>query len=127
MRTYIPGLVLGLLCVGVLLLSIGPAVSQPPPTPQDTEPLAQGPVHEAYAEPVDYQPQPGPVVNKQPPDAIDEMPPDQKPEGSDVRWIPGYWAWDSATSDFLWVSGVWRDVPPGQNWVPGAWQEVEGG
>src|SRR5262249_3547820 len=56
-----------------------------------------------------------------------EQPPDQKPEGENVGWIPGYWAWDDERSDFLWVSGFWRDVPPDRKWVPGTWQQVEGG
>jgi len=132
MKMHMPGLTLALLCTSVLLFGSGPAVSQAPPPPTgstaaDTEPLASGPLHEAYAQPVDYQPQPGPVVTKQPPEAIDEVPPDQKPEGNDVRWVPGYWAWDSDKSDFLWVSGFWRDMPPSHSWVPGSWQEVEGG
>ena len=33
----------------------------------------------------------------------------------------GYWAWDSATNDFLWVSGVWRVAPSGMRWIPGYW------
>ncbi len=121
---------LGLCGSAVLLLYPSAALPQgqpPPPASPDTEALARGPVHEAFAEPVDYQPQPGPVVTKQPPDPIDELPPDQKPEGNDVRWIPGYWAWDGASKDYLWVSGFWRDIPPGHHWVPGAWQEIEGG
>jgi hypothetical protein len=93
----------------------------------DTEALARGPIHEAYAQPVNFQPQPGPVVAKKPPDPVEEQPPDQKPDGNNVQWIPGYWAWDDESKDYLWVSGFWRDVPPGQRWVPGGWQEVEGG
>jgi len=100
---------------------------QPATPPQDTEALARGPVHEAYAQPVDYQLQPGPVVAKKPRDPIEELPPDQKPNGVDVQWIPGYWAWDDEGQEYLWVSGFWRDVPPGRHWVPGAWQEVAGG
>ena len=46
---------------------------------------------------------------------IDEVPPEYKPEGENVQWIPGYWAWDVAQSDFIWVSGLWRDVPPGRH------------
>ncbi len=38
--------------------------------------LTHGPVHEAYAEPVAAKPQAGPVGTKQPPEAIEEMPPD---------------------------------------------------
>jgi hypothetical protein len=89
--------------------------------------LTQGPVHEAFAEPVVYDPRPGPVVPKQPPAPIEEMPPDQKPAGDDVVWIPGYWAWDDGRNDFLWVSGLWRQPPPGRQWVPGYWNQVEGG
>jgi hypothetical protein len=107
-----------------------PSPSQPTPSPprdQDFEVLASGPVHEAYAQPVDYQPQPGPVVPKRPPEDIYELPPDQKPDGEDVQWLSGYWAWAEDRKDYLWVSGLWRDAPPGRHWVPGAWQEVEGG
>jgi hypothetical protein len=135
MKARILALCLGLIGPGLLLITTGVSESQeqPPPPPDqpaaagDTEAMARGPVHEAYAEPVNYQPQPGPVVTKQPPDPIEEQPPDQKPDGTNVQWIPGYWAWDEQSKDYLWVSGFWRDVPPGQRWVPGAWQEVEGG
>jgi hypothetical protein len=89
--------------------------------------MARGPVHEAYAEPAQVRPEPSPVIPRQPPDPIQETPPDQKPEGDNVIWIPGYWAWDSDRNDFIWVSGCWRDVPPNRQWTPGAWQEVEGG
>lgn len=68
--------------------------------------LTRGPVHEAFAETVTFDPQPGIVVPKAPPDAIEELPPDQKPEGENVAWIPGYWAWDDEREDFLWVSGI---------------------
>jgi hypothetical protein len=88
------------------------------------EVLARGPVHEAFAVPTDVHPQAPPVVTKQPPDPIDELPPDQKPEGENIQWVPGYWAWDDESSDFLWISGFWRDVPPGRRWVPGTWQQV---
>src|SRR5690606_11248102 len=44
-----------------------------------------------------------------------------------VTWIPGYWAWDDEGAEFLWVSGIWRNVPPGRQWVPGYWDHVEGG
>src|SRR5437660_380745 len=84
-------------------------------------------VHEAFAEPTVGRADPGPVVPKQPPDPVEEMPPEEKPEGENVVWIPGYWAWDDQTSDFLWVSGFWRAVPPGRQWVPGHWQAVTGG
>ncbi|MBD14264.1 MAG: hypothetical protein CMJ72_03750 [Planctomycetaceae bacterium] len=41
--------------------------------------------------------------------------------------MPGYWAWDPQREDFLWVSGLWRDIPPGRNWVPGEWVQAENG
>jgi hypothetical protein len=54
-------------------------------------------------------------------------PADQKPAGDNVNWIPGYWAWDDASSEFLWVSGTWRAAPLNRKWVPGHWSEAEGG
>src|SRR5947209_15067252 len=95
--------------------------------PEGMEVLARGPIHEAYAEPVDYTPGPTKVVAKEPPRDIEEVPPDEKPAGENVEWIPGYWAWDDDRSDFIWVSGIWRIAPPGKQWVPGNWSQVEGG
>ena len=42
-----------------------------------------------------------------------------------MDWIPGYWAWDDERADFLWVSGIWRALPPGRQWVPGYWGRAE--
>ncbi len=100
---------------------------QPPASPDGVEVQARGPVHEAFAQPVNRQPEPGPVVPKQPPDPIEEVPPDEKPEGDNVQWIPGYWAWDDEQTNFLWVSGFWRVPPPARTWVSGHWQEVDTG
>ncbi len=83
--------------------------------------LTRGPVHEAFAETVMFDAQPGILVPKAPRAPIEELPPEQKPAGSHVTWIPGYWAWDDERGDFLWVSGIWRAVPPGRQWVPGYW------
>ena len=94
---------------------------------QGVDVQARGPVHEAYAEPADVRPEPGPIVPKQPPDPVQEVAPDQKPEGENVVWIPGYWAWDDEATDFVWVSGFWRTPPPGRDWAPGHWQQVDGG
>jgi hypothetical protein len=102
---------------------------EPPPVPGedgiDVQP--RGPVHEAFALPPGVAPQAGPIVTKKPPDPIPEMPPEQRPEGDNVQWIPGYWAWDVQRNDYLWVSGLWRVPPAGRKWVPGAWNRVEGG
>lgn len=98
-----------------------------PAVADDIEVLARGPVHEAYAEPSEREPKPTPVVPKEPPKPIEELPPDQKPEGDNVQWLPGYWAWDEEKTDFLWVSGFWRVAPPGRSWVPGSWQRAGDG
>lgn len=93
----------------------------------EVQPLARGPVHEAYADPAEREPKAAPIVGKAPPKQIDELPPDQKPEGENVGWIPGYWAWDEDKQDFLWVSGFWRVSPPGRTWVPGSWRRAGDG
>jgi WXXGXW repeat (2 copies) len=104
----------------------GPA-GQGDATQEGVEPLTRGPIHEAFAMPVDITPTAGPVIPKQPPEPLEEVPPDQKPEGENVEWIPGYWSWDEDRSDFIWVSGFWRTPPPGHVWVPGHWQQADSG
>src|SRR4051812_10323958 len=59
------------------------------PEPEGVQVLTRGPVHEAFAELVAYDPRPGIIVPKAPPQPIEELPPDQKPEGRNVHWIPG--------------------------------------
>jgi hypothetical protein len=88
--------------------------------------LTHGPIHEAFAETVVYDPEAGIVVPKAPPDLINEIPPEQKPKGN-VQWIPGYWAWDDDRNDFIWVSGIWRVVPPNRQWIPGYWTRSQEG
>src|SRR3954464_14447468 len=82
---------------------------------------ARGPVHEAFAS-LAGEPVPTKAVAKQPPAPLDELPPEEKPDG-DVIWISGYWAFDDDRNDFIWVSGLWRTVPPGRQWVAGYWRE----
>ena len=86
--------------------------------------LTRGPVHEAFAETVTLDPQPGIVVPKAAPNPIEEVPPEQRPAGVNVTWVPGYWAWDDERGDFLWISGIWRALPPGRQWVPGYWSKA---
>ncbi len=88
------------------------------------EVLARGPVHEAFAPTVTYDPEPGIVVPRPPPPPIEELAPEQQPAGDYVDWIPGYWAWDDDREDFLWVSGLWRNLPPGRQWVSGYWAHL---
>src|ERR1017187_4684760 len=94
---------------------------------EGVEVLTRGPMHEAYAAPGSLDPKPSPIVPKAPPEPVPEMPPDQKPDGSHVVWISGYWAWDDATAEYTWISGFWRDLPPGKRWIPGHWSEQGGG
>jgi hypothetical protein len=116
------------------LLSGPESAAQPPPSgpptaevPADPAPqkgvevLTRGPVHEAFATPTD-EPQPTTAVSKKPPAPLEEMPPEQKPEGNSI-WIGGYWAWDEDRNDYLWVSGIWRTPPPNKRWVAGYWRE----
>jgi hypothetical protein len=66
----------------------------PPQTPQATEDLefrARGPVHEAFATPTTNDPAEPIVITEQPPEPIEELPPECRPEGRNVIWIPGYW------------------------------------
>jgi hypothetical protein len=124
----------GILSVGVMLLLVPAGRSQIPPPPPNAAPtqpgvevLTRGPIHEAFAAPSLRNPLPAPVIPKQPPELVEELPPDQKPEGDNALWIPGYWAWNDETNDFLWVSGTYRLVPPGRQWIPGYFSQVQGG
>lgn len=115
------------------VVSDEPPPKPPPPPPMPlggvevktppVEAQLRGPIHEGFAEAVQLNPQPGEVVSKPPPPAIPETPPDQKPEGEDVAWMPGYWGWDSERGDYIWVSGFWRRLPPGRQWVAGYWNQ----
>jgi hypothetical protein len=91
------------------------------------EVLTRGPVHEAFAGMVTFNPEPGIIVAKEPPEAIEEIPPAERPKGDNITWIPGYWAWDEERSDFLWVSGTWRALPPGRQWMAGYWGKTTDG
>ena len=91
------------------------------------EPLTRGPVHEALAQAVTPAVLLGLTAKTQPPPLVDELPPSQRPAGKDIVWIPGYWGWDDELNDFIWISGIWRAIPPGREWVPGYWvQTTEG-
>ena len=121
---------LAALLVTLLSISGTTAISRAQ-QPADEEPGAQvltrGPVHEAFAGIVSYDPEPGVVIAKSPPAAIEEIPPEERPEGDNVSWIPGYWAWDDERSDFLWISGTWRALPPGREWMAGYWGQTPQG
>ncbi|MCI0682306.1 MAG: hypothetical protein L0Y71_09395 [Gemmataceae bacterium] len=124
--------VVGFVCQDLLFSQDLPVISttgaepagETPEPPKGVEVQARGPIHEAFATPT-AEAKPTYGVPKKPPEPIEEMPPDEKPEG-DVVWIGGYWAWDDDRADYLWVSGCWRVTPPGKDWVPGYWREVSG-
>lgn len=87
----------------------------------------RGPLHEAFARPVSLNPARQPVIEHEPPEPLNEVPPEYRPDGDNIIWIPGYWSFDDVENDFLWISGLWRDVPPQRRWVPGYWSEVDAG
>ena len=89
--------------------------------------LEQGPVHEAFAEPVVLEAAARMRVDRAPPDPVNEVPPEVRPDGANVEWISGYWMWSDQQNDFIWVSGVWREIPPGRRWVPGHWTKADAG
>jgi hypothetical protein len=91
------------------------------------EVLTRGPIHEAFAQPMDTKPGPGPLVPNEPPAPFPEDPPEQKPEADDAQWIPGYWSWDPERKDFIWVSGVYRVPPTNREFMPGYWSQADNG
>ncbi|HMO35662.1 MAG TPA: YXWGXW repeat-containing protein [Gemmatales bacterium] len=116
----------------VVLASLHP-VSQAQDTSRNGQPadngqeiLTRGPIHEAFGQPTVFNPKPGLLIPKKPPQPVEELPPDEKPEGDNVAWLGGYWSWDEDKNDFLWVSGFWRVLPPGRQWIPGYWNENAG-
>ncbi|HLW64179.1 MAG TPA: hypothetical protein VKS79_02595 [Gemmataceae bacterium] len=109
------------------LMALGAVAGETQQNQGPGEPLSRGPIHEAYAQPWDKNPTANDVVPMKPPAPVPEEPPGVKPEGKNVEWIPGYWQWDEERKDFIWVSGLWRDVPDGRRWVPGYWADTNAG
>src|SRR5262249_11471166 len=78
----------------------------PPPKPAESQPkpaesqpgvtvAEQGPIHEAFAQPgAQVRGKEGMTAPKAPPPPVPELPPETKPAGNDVRWVPGYWSWE---------------------------------
>jgi hypothetical protein len=89
--------------------------------------LTRGPLHEAFAAPVNLSGAIPPTVPKRPPEPIDETPSTYRPEGEDSVWIPGYWDWDDQQGNFIWVSGIWRNPPPDHQWIGGYWTQSADG
>jgi hypothetical protein len=95
--------------------------------PAGVEVQTRGPVHEAFAQPNDQVAGPGPAVPKEPPPVIAELPPEERPQGDNVQWLGGYWAWDAERNDFVWVTGTYRNAPPGRQFIPGRWVNTPDG
>ena len=98
--------------------------TQPGEAGEPYEVLARGPVHEAFAiHPTASEILAPMTVEQAPPEPIDEVPPEQVPEGKDIGWVPGYWAWSDDADAFVWVTGFYREIPPGRQWEPGYWSQ----
>lgn len=109
------------------LQPISPVTAAPKEGASDgAEVLTRGPIHEAFGQPTVFNPKPGLQITKKPPAAVEELPPEEKPAGDNVAWLGGYWSWDDDKSDFLWISGFWRVLPPGRQWMPGYWNDTTG-
>ncbi len=122
LTTLTGGLLLALTLVGGESLAANESVQE------GVEILGRGPVHEAFAQPLEAGVERATAVApKAPPEPIEEQPPAQRPAGDDMQWTPGYWQWDAERGEFLWVTGTWRSPPPGRRWVPGSWRPIEGG
>ncbi|QEG01286.1 hypothetical protein Mal15_53620 [Stieleria maiorica] len=93
----------------------------------EVEYMAAGPLHESYAEPYAADPQPAPTAPREPPPPVKELPPTLRPDSEKSTWVSGYWDWDPQRNDFVWISGVWREVPPDRRWVPGYWEAAGDG
>ena len=80
-----PGILPVLIAVAAAVtLSFAPRASA---AEDGIEALTRGPVHEAFAEVVSFEPQAGLVVSTAPPELIEELPPDQRPGGMDRRLL----------------------------------------
>lgn len=103
----------------LFLLFVGSALNADPMPIIDAKPL-----HEAFTVPIrDFL---TPVIaHKMPPQGAQEIIPPQP--YNDALWIPGYYAWNEAQSDFVWVCGVWRRPPPNHQWISGSWVPFQGG
>ena len=77
------------------------------------------PLHEALSD--SEHPADRILVTKAPPPPIAERPTSAPPDAR-AQWVAGYWGWDPARDDFVWVGGRWVVPPPGRIWVNGRWE-----
>src|SRR6266496_2950505 len=123
MHSHLRMIAVGSLFLAAAFLGVAPAqeIVGDIRIPEGVDIQLHGPIHEAFAQPGDLKPEPGAPVPKAPPPPVPEEPPVERPDGANVQFIPGYWAWDPETNQFMWVSGTYRNVPTGRQWVPGNW------
>ena len=88
----------------------------------ELELLTRGPLHEAFAQPVVFEPSQAPRAPEAVPAPLHEVLPAFKPQGA-VVWIAGYWAWNDVNDSWTWVTGTWRVPPAGKHWVSGYWTD----
>ncbi len=109
----------------------------PEPEPDGTA-LMRGPVHEAFAEQFSVAVTPTAVINKEPPQPIEEVPPEFRPEGDNIQWIAGYWGWTFRSKTLFGSRGFgvlyhrstvdssyWAQVEDGWQWVSGFWTKKD--
>jgi len=118
------GLVLAVVVLLGLVLACGvPACAEEDLKQEDKTALTTD--HEAVAEAGDDMDLA--VVEQEPPeDQTEEVDEAAKPSATAV-WIPGYWRWDKAAKQYVWVGGLWREPPPGLVWHPGHWKKTASG
>ena len=58
---------------------------------------------------------------------MDEVPPDQKPDGDNVAWIPGYWQFEDDRQGLHLDQRLLARHAPGRKWVPGYWNKNDDG
>jgi hypothetical protein len=85
----------------------------------DAAPETSGTLHEAFQVPGSGTG--GVRAPKSPPPPIADWPTADRPDPR-AQWVAGYWAWDPAREDFVWVAGAWRVPPRGAIWVGGRWR-----
>ena len=94
---------------------------------QDVQVLTQGPVHEAFAVAGGARPQGRAWWSRSSRRTRSRR--CRRTRSRRARTSsgsPATGAGTTARNDYLWVSGVWREPPPGRQWVPGYWNQVDG-
>lgn len=107
--------------------SANPSRQYDSPVRVSAQPLDRVSIHEAFATVPQSIVSAGPIVPQAPPQEVIEKPIGPQRKGTNVNWIGGYWAWHADRTTYYWVSGFWREIPPGRSWVPGKWFAAPGG